>query len=194
MALSQDKKSQNWNPITDITCMQTCLIFFVVAHVLECKTVPIFAYSTFCLTVRVRVLELQVSEQWNKRSGPRLKTESETGRDAKNTVFFSRTTGVWDSSASRAWDSLAILTLKRFWEKEPTVLLSTRVHFRYFSQKREITFDVATFGGVLFSGGSLLSGFPNTSEFYYYFRAAVTSGTLRNLSFESTFLLHEICF
>ena len=43
--------------------MQTCPIFFVVARVLECKTVPIFAYSTFCLTVRVRVLELQVREQ-----------------------------------------------------------------------------------------------------------------------------------
>ena len=77
MALSQDEKGQNWNPITDITCMQTCPIFFVVARVLECKTVRIFAYSTFCLTVRV--LELQVCEQSNKRFGPRLKTESQTG-------------------------------------------------------------------------------------------------------------------
>ena len=117
------------------------------------------------------------------------KNRARMGRDAKNTFFFSlaRPTGVWDSSASRAGDSLAILTLNRFWEKNPTVLLSTRVHFRYFSQKREITFEVATFGGVLFSGGSLLLGFPNTSEFYCYFRAIVTSGTLRNLSFESTF-------
>ena len=90
-ALSQDKKGQNWKPITDITCMQTCPIFFVVARVLEWKTVPIFAHSTFCLTVRVRVLELQVREQWNKRSGPRLKTEREWEETLQILFFFSRT-------------------------------------------------------------------------------------------------------
>ena len=40
---------------------------------LDCKTVRIFAYSS-------------TREQSNKRSGTRLKTESEMGRDAKNTL------------------------------------------------------------------------------------------------------------
>ena len=177
--------------------MQTCPIFFVVARVLEWKTVPIFAHSTFCLTVRVRVrvLELQVREQWNKRSGPRLKTEREWEETLKILFFFSRTPyGRVRLERFARGRLFGYSYVKPILRKKPTVLLSTRVHFRYFSQKREITFEVATLGGVLFSGGSLLLGFPNTSEFYCYFRAVVTSGTLRNLSFESTFLLHKMCF
>ena len=53
----------------------------------DCKTVRTFAYSSQL-------------EQSNKRSGARLKTESETGE-----FFFShltRPTGVWGSRASRA--------------------------------------------------------------------------------------------
>ena len=40
-----------------------------------------------------------------------------------------------------------------------------------FFAKREISFEVSTFGGSLFSGESLLSGFANTCDvnFYRYF-------------------------
>ena len=75
----------------------------------DCKTVRIIACSSTC-------------ELSNRRSGTRLKTESETGERRKNTVFFSRLTrptGVWGSRASRAYDSYATLSrfLYWFWKK-----------------------------------------------------------------------------
>ena len=72
-------------------------------------------------------------EQSNKRSGTRLKTESETGERRQKyglSVFFpssrlTRPRGVWGSRASRAWDSCRFLYW--FWEKKLTVLQSTLV-------------------------------------------------------------------
>ena len=63
-------------------------------------------------------------EQSNKRSGTRLKTESETGERRQKyglSVFFpssrlTRPRGVWGSRASRAWDSYRFLYW--FWEKK----------------------------------------------------------------------------
>ena len=37
-------------------------------------------------------------------------------------------------------------------------------HIRYFFAKRKTSFEISTFGGSLFSGGSLLSG--NTCYFF----------------------------
>ena len=37
-------------------------------------------------------------------------------------------------------------------------------HIRYFFTKRKTSFEISTFGGSLFSGGSLLSG--NTCDFF----------------------------
>ena len=37
-------------------------------------------------------------------------------------------------------------------------------HIRYFFAKRKTSFEISTFGGSLFSGGSLLSG--NTCDFF----------------------------
>ena len=60
-------------------------------------------------------------------------------------------------------------------------------HIRYFFAKRKTSFEVSTFGGSLFSGGSLLSG--NTCDFLSllsevrYFRGVVTFGTLRTFEF-----------
>ena len=56
-----------------------------------------------------------------------------------------------------------------------------------FFAKREIRFEVSTFGGSLFSGASLLSGFDNTCDTFSplsevrYFRRIVTFGTLRHI-------------
>ena len=54
-------------------------------------------------------------------------------------------------------------------------------HIRYFFAKRKTSFEISTFGGSLFSGGSLLSG--NTCDFFRYFRGVVTFGTLRTFEF-----------
>ena len=56
-----------------------------------------------------------------------------------------------------------------------------------FLAKREISFEVSTFEGSLFSVGSLLSGFGNTCDILSllfevcYFRGVVTFATLRQL-------------
>ena len=52
--------------------------------------------------------------------------------------------------------------------------------------KREISFEVSTFGGSLFSGGSKLLGFANTCDILSllsevrYFQGVVTFGTSCN--------------
>ena len=49
-------------------------------------------------------------------------------------------------------------------------------------------FEISTFGGSLFSGGSLISGFANTCDILSllsklrYFRGVVTLGTLRYIN------------
>ena len=54
-------------------------------------------------------------------------------------------------------------------------------HIRYFFAKRKTSFEVSTFGGLLFSKGSLLSGFANTFDFLSllsevrYFRGSLLS-------------------
>ena len=68
-------------------------------EILDCKTVLIFAYSS-------------TREQSSKRSGARLKTESETGQ---------RREGVWGCSYA---------TLNRFWEKKPTFLQPNEILFQ----------------------------------------------------------------
>ena len=69
--------------------------------VIDCKTVHIFAYSSTC-------------EQSNKRSGTRLKTESETGERRQKyglSVFFPRLAshalGACEARALRARETLA---------------------------------------------------------------------------------------
>ena len=47
-------------------------------------------------------------------------------------------------------------------------------HFRYFLLKREITFEVATFGGSLFSGGHYFRDFLTPVKFYRYIRRVAT--------------------
>ena len=60
-----------------------------VNDLLDCKTVSIFAYSS-------------TREQSNKRSGTKLKTESENGERRFFFCRLTRPTGVWGSRASRA--------------------------------------------------------------------------------------------
>ena len=93
-----------------------------VAIIVDCKTVHIFAYSS-------------KREQSNKRSGTRLKTESETGerRLKYDRFFFSRLTGEWGSRASRVRLSrhavpISLLILR----KKPTVLQSTIIEWCHF--------------------------------------------------------------
>ena len=94
---------------------KNAFIFSEIVMVIDCKTVRIFAYSS-------------TLEQSNKRSGTKLKTESETGERR----FFSVA-----SHALRACEARALRTRKtltpRFtdfftdFEKKPTVLQSIMV-------------------------------------------------------------------
>ena len=81
------------------------------SHVIDCKTVPIFAYSS-------------TREQWNKRS--RLKTKSETGR--VRLAQFARV------RLLRHALPISLLILR----KKPTVLQSTQVMTQIFRWNHHI--------------------------------------------------------
>ena len=53
-----------------------------------------------------------------------------------------------------------------------------------FLAKNEISFEVATFGGLLFSGGSLLLGFANTCD--------ISSLLSRGRYFQNFTVLHSL--
>ena len=54
------------------------------------------------------------------------------------------------------------------------LICSGYLSYPLFYAKREISFEISTFGGSLFSGGSLLSGFANTCDMLLYFRRFAT--------------------
>ena len=61
-------------------------------------------------------------------------------------------------------------------------------HFRYFLLKREITFEVATFGGSLNSGGRYFRDLLTPVKFYCYFQRVATFGGLLLSELYSTLL------
>ena len=122
-----------WTPICDsptylgIGAVHSEILYRNYAQNLGCKTVRIFAYSN-------------TREQSNKRSGTRLKTESETGerRCARKTL------------TPRFPDSFADL------EKKSTVLQSNRNLMRW--NRRSYVWREALVSGVVFAPAQKLPG------------------------------------
>ena len=96
--------------------MHSLLLLLFICLALDCKTVRIFAYSS-------------TREQSNKRSGTRLKTESETGERRYGRVRLARFARI---RLLRHALPISLLILR----KKPTVLQSSLAHKVFILPKK----------------------------------------------------------